>query len=154
LSLILLPFDSPDKAEAVRLEADRSGFEPALRPVLKDAGLAFIETSAVSVGGDRSSAIKEVSGSGVRADNADPDRQECPLRRACETASGLTLGEIVDGIGGGTLCGRSNAANPRFGAARGVEVVDRLLAGVKNPMMSAVRHFREDFAPRALAAAE
>jgi hypothetical protein len=42
-TLILLPFLSPDKAKPVRLEADPSDFEPPPRPVLKDAGLAFIE---------------------------------------------------------------------------------------------------------------
>jgi formate dehydrogenase iron-sulfur subunit len=165
-----------------------------------------------------------------------------------ETAFGLTLGEIVDGIAGGTLSGRPVRAvqcggplgayfprplfdtpfdyeafaardglighggivvfddtvdmammarfamefcaiescgkcTPcRIGATRGVEVVDRVLAGVKPaenmalledlchtmkfgslcalggfapyPVMSAIRHFREDFSPRALAAAE
>ena len=165
-----------------------------------------------------------------------------------ETAFGLTLGEIVDNIGGGTQSGRPVRAvqcggplgayfprslfhtpydyeafsacdgllghggivvfddtvdmalmarfamefcaiescgkcTPcRIGATRGVEVIDRVLAGVKPaenmvlledlcntmkfgslcalggfvpyPVMSAVRHFREDFVPRALAAAE
>ncbi|MGB8898300.1 MAG: NADH-ubiquinone oxidoreductase-F iron-sulfur binding region domain-containing protein [Methylocella sp.] len=165
-----------------------------------------------------------------------------------ETAFGLTLGEIVDSIGGGTSSGRPVRAvqcggplgayfprslfhtpydyeafsacdglvghgglvvfddtvdmalmarfamefcaiescgkcTPcRIGATRGVEVIDRVLAGVKPaenialledlcntmkfgslcalgefvpyPVMRAVRHFREDFAPRALAAAE
>jgi hypothetical protein len=41
-SLILPRFRSPGKAEPVRLEADPSDFEPLPRPVLKDAGLAFI----------------------------------------------------------------------------------------------------------------
>jgi formate dehydrogenase iron-sulfur subunit len=165
-----------------------------------------------------------------------------------ETAFGLTLGEIVDGIGGGTLsvrpvravqCGgplgayfpRSMFDMPydyeafaakdglvghggivvfddtvdmakmarfamefcavescgkctpcRIGSVRGMEVIDRVLEGVNPaenmalledlcntmkfgslcalggfvpyPVMSAVRHFREDFKPRALAAAE
>jgi formate dehydrogenase iron-sulfur subunit len=165
-----------------------------------------------------------------------------------ETAFGLTLGEIVDGIGGGTRTGRPVRAvqcggplgayfprslfdtpydyeafaakdglighggivvfddtvdmammarfamefcavescgkcTPcRIGSIRGVEVIDRVLAGIKPaenlalledlcntmkfgslcalggfapyPVMSAVRHFGEDFVPRALAAAE
>jgi len=165
-----------------------------------------------------------------------------------ETAFGLSLGEIVEDIGGGTLSGRPVRAvqcggplgayfpralfdtpfdyeafaardglighggivvfddtvdmakmarfamefcaiescgkcTPcRIGSTRGVEVIDRVLAGVKPadnmalledlcntmkfgslcalggfapyPVMSAVRHFREDFSPRALAAAE
>jgi formate dehydrogenase iron-sulfur subunit len=165
-----------------------------------------------------------------------------------ETGFGLTLGEIVETIGGGTLSGRPvravqcggplGAYFPRslfdmlydyeafsaldglighgglvvfddtvdmarmarfamefcaiescgkctpcqIGATRGVEVIDRVLNGVKPaeniallvdlcqtmkfgslcalggfvpyPVMSAVRHFREDFVPRALAAAE
>ena len=165
-----------------------------------------------------------------------------------ETAFGLTLGEIVDTIGGGTRSGRPVRAvqcggplgayfprslfdtpfdyeafaardglighggivifddtvdmaqmarfamefcaiescgkcTPcRIGSIRGVEVVDHVLAGVKPaenmalledlcntmkfgslcalggfapyPVMSAVRHFREDFTPRVLAAAE
>ncbi|HET6375160.1 MAG TPA: NADH-ubiquinone oxidoreductase-F iron-sulfur binding region domain-containing protein [Methylocella sp.] len=165
-----------------------------------------------------------------------------------ETAFGLTLGEIVDGIGGGTFSGRPVRAvqcggplgayfprslfdtpydyeafaakdglighggivvfddtvdmakmarfamefcavescgkcTPcRIGSVRGVEVIDRVLAGVNAagnmalledlcntmkfgslcalggfvpyPVMSAVRHFGEDFAPRALAAAQ
>ncbi|HET6376870.1 MAG TPA: NADH-quinone oxidoreductase subunit NuoF [Methylocella sp.] len=165
-----------------------------------------------------------------------------------ETAFGLTLGEIVDGIGGGTFSGRPVRAvqcggplgahfprplfdtpydyeafaakdglighggivvfddtvdmakmarfamefcavescgkcTPcRIGSVRGVEVIDRVLAGVNAagnmalledlcntmkfgslcalggfvpyPVMSAIRHFGEDFAPRALAAAE
>lgn len=77
-------------------------------------------------------------------------------------------------------CGKCTPC--RIGATRGVEVIDRVLAGVKPaenialledlcntmkfgslcalggfvpyPVMSAVRHFRADFAPRALAAAE
>lgn len=165
-----------------------------------------------------------------------------------ETAFGLTLGEIVDGIGGGTFSGRPVRAvqcggplgayfprplfdtpydyeafaakdglighggivifddtvdmakmarfamefcsvescgkcTPcRIGSVRGMEVIDRVLAGVNvtenmvlledlcntmkfgslcalggfvpYPVMSAIRHFGEDFAPRALAAAE
>jgi formate dehydrogenase iron-sulfur subunit len=165
-----------------------------------------------------------------------------------ETAFGLTLGEIVDGIGGGTLSGRPVRAvqcggplgayfprsmfdmpydyeafaakdglighggivvfddtvdmarmarfamefcaiescgkcTPcRIGSVRGMEVIDRVLEGIRPaenmalledlcntmkfgslcalggfvpyPVMSAVRYFREDFAPRALAAAE
>jgi formate dehydrogenase iron-sulfur subunit len=165
-----------------------------------------------------------------------------------ETAFGLTLGEIVDGIGGSTFSGRPVRAvqcggplgayfprslfdtpydyeafaakdglighggivvfddtvdmakmarfamefcaaescgkcTPcRIGSVRGVEVIDRVLAGVNAagnmalledlcntmkfgslcalggfvpyPVMSAIRHFGEDFAPRALAAAE
>ena len=42
-TLILLPFLPPDKAKPVRFEADPSDFEPPPHPVLKDAGLAFIE---------------------------------------------------------------------------------------------------------------
>ena len=77
-------------------------------------------------------------------------------------------------------CGKCTPC--RIGATRGVEVIDRVLDGVKPaenialledlchtmkfgslcalggfvpyPVMSAVRHFREDFVPRALAAAE
>jgi formate dehydrogenase iron-sulfur subunit len=165
-----------------------------------------------------------------------------------ETAFGLTLGEIVERIGGGTFsrrpvravqCGgplgayfpRSEFNTPydyeafaakdglighggivifddtvdmakmarfamefcavescgkctpcRIGSVRGMEVIDRVLQGIRPtenlailedlcntmkfgslcalggfvpyPVMSAVRHFREDFAPRALAAAE
>jgi len=165
-----------------------------------------------------------------------------------ETAFGLTLGDIVDKIGGGTLSGRpvravqcggplgayfprSEFDTPydyeafaakdglighggivvfddtvdmakmarfamefcavescgkctpcRIGSVRGMEVIDRVLQGIRPaenmalledlcntmkfgslcalggfvpyPVMSAVRHFREDFAPRALAAAE
>jgi hypothetical protein len=41
--LLLLPLRSPDKAEPMRLDADPSDFEPAPRPVPKEAGLAFIE---------------------------------------------------------------------------------------------------------------
>ncbi len=165
-----------------------------------------------------------------------------------ETGFGLTLGEIVDGIGGGTYSGRPVRAvqcggplgayfpralfdtrydyeaftakdgllghggivvfddtvdmakmarfamefcavescgkcTPcRIGSVRGMEVIDRVLEGVRPaenialledlcntmkfgslcalggfvpfPVMSAIRHFREDFRPRALAAAE
>jgi formate dehydrogenase iron-sulfur subunit len=165
-----------------------------------------------------------------------------------ETAFGLTLGEIVEGVGGGSYSGRAVRAvqcggplgayfppsmfdvpydyeafaakdglighggvvvfddtvdmakmarfamefcavescgkcTPcRIGSVRGMEVIDRVLEGVKPaenlalledlcntmkfgslcalggfvpyPVMSAVRHFREDFQPRALAAAE
>jgi formate dehydrogenase iron-sulfur subunit len=77
-------------------------------------------------------------------------------------------------------CGKCTPC--RIGSIRGVEVVDHVLAGVKPaenmalledlcntmkfgslcalggfapyPVMSAVRHFREDFTPRVLAAAE